>query len=753
MLKHCLAYGFLLCFSLIFSAYPSYAQGKNSEIKRVAVLELNDNSKGLVTAEERLFLSNLVRQAANRLPQDRFMVMTQENIIALLPEGKTLEDCMSKATCEVTMGRELGADYIITGEVVKFGESLRIALKLHESSSGALKSSDTISGNKVEELEGNIQGSAIGLFSELDPSLKKSAERLKKGFIYEKISLVDTSVLDTNNQKSLSKLENEQLEIPTVQSEIKGINFGSVNVDALQAYQDAVDLEKNNNASIQNKKQAWEKVAQFDQQSDLGRLANERVRIWDQQIQHNAYQKVIDFDQSNASTSEKINQWKNLARQYPSYQNIAQQRVNEWQNWQLKEDQKLTAYEKIYDQMIATENKRSQKRDEDWAKLSKLLKLTVISEDDKNSWVEAFIEAYGVHELLNPYYLKIDQKYRNVVQDRYEEILTENRAELKNRLLVLLKAPRGFWDHRELSLWDRLILSDTREEEISQMPTFLQNLARIEIKKIETNKLKDAQILKDRLNEENLRIEEKRKIIQTLQVENGFELIFIKGGSFQMGREDGPNDEKPTHNVIVRDFYISKTEVTVGQYKKCVEAKVCSKPGEGGFCNWDKWFVDNHPINCVNWSQALIFATWVGGHLPSEVQWEYAARSGGKNIKYPWGNVDVTCDVANYGDCYDKGTIAVCSKEDGNTMQGVCDMGGNVWEWLSDEWHKSYVGAPTDDMGWCTNLCDTNVSVRRVSRGGSFGRPLTNLRSTFRFSHLANIQLDNLGFRILYLNN
>ncbi len=385
-------------------------------VKRVAVLELKNSSKGLVKDEELSFLSNLIRQASGRLPQDKFMVMTQENILALLPPETKLEDCVNE--CTITTGRMLGADYIVTGEVVKFGASLRVALKLHESASGALKSSDTISGNKVEELEGNIQGSAVGLFADLEPSLKRSAERLKKGFVYEKFSLVDAGALD--QRKS---------EIPVLkQTEVKGINFGNVNVDALESYQQAIDLEKNEAVSFNDKKKAWEKLAQIDQSSDLGRLAKERIMIWENQIQ------------------ERM--------------------------------QKENDYQKLHDQMVEIEKKRSLKRDEDWLKLSKLLKLTVISEEDKNNWVEAFIEAYGVHELLNPYYMQMDTKYRDVVKDRYEGLLAENKAELKNRLLILLKAPKGYWDQHDLFLWKFVDLGDVEDKDMGGVPEVIRKMSR-----------------------------------------------------------------------------------------------------------------------------------------------------------------------------------------------------------------------------------------------------------------------------------
>lgn len=193
-----------------------------------------------------------------------------------------------------------------------------------------------------------------------------------------------------------------------------------------------------------------------------------------------------------------------------------------------------------------------------------------------------------------------------------------------------------------------------------------------------------------------------------------------------MGSNSGRDKEKPMHGVKVGTFRMSKTEVTVAQYRACVKAGRCTKPNTGKYCNWGKARRGAHPVNCVDSRQSRAFCRWAGGRLPSEAEWEYAARSGGKDWKYPWGDEAATCyrtvmDRRGIG-CGKKRTWPVCSKTAGNTSQGLCDMAGNVQEWTEDCWHDNYSGAPSDGSAWTKNCSSTF----RVIRGGSllFNRQL-----------------------------
>ncbi len=172
----------------------------------------------------------------------------------------------------------------------------------------------------------------------------------------------------------------------------------------------------------------------------------------------------------------------------------------------------------------------------------------------------------------------------------------------------------------------------------------------------------------------------------------GIEFVRIEGGTFQMGG-DGEYGGRPIHAVTVGSFEMSKTEVTVGQYRQCVNAGACTEPGDG----WENvpGVRDNHPVVYVTWNQAKAFAEFAGARLPTEAEWEYAAKSGGQDIVFPWGNEEPNCDRLNFNRCVGD-TTPVCTYATGNTAQALCDMAGNVWEWVEDDWSGSYEGAPVD---------------------------------------------------------
>jgi iron(II)-dependent oxidoreductase len=221
------------------------------------------------------------------------------------------------------------------------------------------------------------------------------------------------------------------------------------------------------------------------------------------------------------------------------------------------------------------------------------------------------------------------------------------------------------------------------------------------------------------------------------------EWVSINGGKFTMGTDDGSDlfkAAKPIHQVAIKTFDMSKTLVTVEQYAECVIKGGCMEPGTGEYCNWGVAGRQRHPINCVDWNQANQYAKFKGARLPSEAEYEYAATSGGKNQKYPWGNDDATSDKAVMsGDS----TMPVCSKPAGNTSQGLCDMVGNVWELVEDVYQSSYVGAPTDGSAF------EGAGSLRVVRGGSFFSSFAGYLRADRRSGVDPGNRDgDIGFRL-----
>lgn len=226
----------------------------------------------------------------------------------------------------------------------------------------------------------------------------------------------------------------------------------------------------------------------------------------------------------------------------------------------------------------------------------------------------------------------------------------------------------------------------------------------------------------------------------------GIHWVTISGGSFLMGAKHS-RYLRPVRRVAVPTFELSRSEVTVAQYRRCVRARVCKKPRRARGCSWHLKNNARMAMNCVTWHDARTYAKWAGARLPSEAEWEYAARSRGKDRKFPWGNARPTCKLVAMSQtgCRMNQAQAVCLRSAGHTEQGLCDMAGNVWEWTQDVYHRDYSGAPTDGSAWSTSR---NRSRSRILRGGGYAFMPSNIRTRFRSSQWATTRNNWIGFRV-----
>jgi len=232
---------------------------------------------------------------------------------------------------------------------------------------------------------------------------------------------------------------------------------------------------------------------------------------------------------------------------------------------------------------------------------------------------------------------------------------------------------------------------------------------------------------------------------------SALEMIKIPGGDFTMGTKDmGRTIAYPAHKVTVATFELDKDLVTTAAYKACVDAKACEVPSMGKrsgeesikFCNYehaDK--KGKHPINCVDFADAKAFCTWAGKRLPTEEEYEYAAR-GAEGRTFPWGAEKATettraCWLRKTED-HTKGTCGVGSFTDGNTPLGVEDLNGNLFEWTSSTWRGDYTDRDHKQ--------DLNGSTGYAVRGGSWkSEAMPDTLS--RHWELEDRRLTDLGFR------
>jgi formylglycine-generating enzyme required for sulfatase activity len=244
-----------------------------------------------------------------------------------------------------------------------------------------------------------------------------------------------------------------------------------------------------------------------------------------------------------------------------------------------------------------------------------------------------------------------------------------------------------------------------------------------------------------------------------MREKDGMVMVFVPKGTFEMGdtadaalaecqkysrdcRREYFTDEEPPHTVTLDAFWIDRTEVTNAHYARCVAAGVCNPPSESSSSTRKSYYgdsqYDEYPVIYVSWDDATTYCKWAGGRLPTEAEWERAARGPDGRI-YPWGNDPPDDMLLNYnwhvGD-----TTKVGSYPKGQSWAGALDMAGNVLEWVND-WYGDYPSGPQ------VNPSGPASGQWRVLRGGSWSHDPEDVRAAFRSDLHPDYRDDDYGFR------
>jgi eukaryotic-like serine/threonine-protein kinase len=258
---------------------------------------------------------------------------------------------------------------------------------------------------------------------------------------------------------------------------------------------------------------------------------------------------------------------------------------------------------------------------------------------------------------------------------------------------------------------------------------------------------------------------------------DGMVMVFVPAGEFTMGSKDGPVNEQPVHQVTLPDFWIDQTEVTNAMFARFIEETGYETDAQKGGCSYvidpatEQWNclsdavwdhpqggnssldgLDAHPVVQVSWNDARAYCQWAGRRLPTEAEWEKAARSDDART-FPWGNDEVSGTLLNLADAAYGMDWSISSLDDGYKFTspagqypqgaspyGALDMAGNVWEWNSSL-SKPYPYDATDGRE------DASASGMRALRGGSWDDFTINVRSMIRFRGGSAFRVAYIGFR------
>lgn len=241
---------------------------------------------------------------------------------------------------------------------------------------------------------------------------------------------------------------------------------------------------------------------------------------------------------------------------------------------------------------------------------------------------------------------------------------------------------------------------------------------------------------------------ETRRALEAEARQHGAPMVWIKDGAFMMGSQEGSSKAQPVHRVYLHAFYMDVYEVTTARFATFLKAIGPAHP-EFLPAFWDDVrlpYDGDRPVVGVTWQAADAYCRWVSKRLPSEAEWEKAAR-GTDNRTYPWGNEEPTFKLANhnkpvFANRYSEGVRPVDSYEAGKSPYGIYGMAGNVSEWVAD-WYgeESYATSPE------SNPKGPSRGTQKVMRGGSFGDPAAALKSASRESSFPSDKGPFVGIR------
>jgi len=223
-------------------------------------------------------------------------------------------------------------------------------------------------------------------------------------------------------------------------------------------------------------------------------------------------------------------------------------------------------------------------------------------------------------------------------------------------------------------------------------------------------------------------------------------MVKVAAGAFTMGYTASGKPHSPEHKVTLKEFYIDKTEVTTAQYAACVACGKCTKPmRDSSHTGREPSYYGNtkykdYPVIHVTWKDAKAYCEGIGKRLPTEAEWEKAAR-GTSKADYPWGSASPSSSTANFGGLVND-TEKVTSYDKGKSPCGALHMAGNVWEWVNDYYDKGYYGRSpgSDPKG-------PSSGTLRVVRGGGFASAKDQIKTYYRASWPEDTAMSYIGFR------